>query len=135
MTPSEAAWAHDVLSSRRPLAAAAALAGLGASSFLYVTCENMPIGLLPGIAASLRTSLPVAGLLLTVYAGAVTAAQPLTHLTRHVPRRYLLSGALGVLARQHRSVALAGICIAARGARADRLLAGAVLVDRSRHRC
>ena len=55
------------------------------------------MGLLPVISASLHTSLSATGLLVTVYAVVVVlVSAPLTHLTRHVPRRYLLSGLLGV---------------------------------------
>jgi predicted MFS family arabinose efflux permease len=83
-----------VLPARRRLAAAAAL---GAAAFCYVTCENLPIGLLPVMSASLRSSLSVTGLLVTIYAVVVVAASaPLTYLTRHVPRRFLLTGLLGI---------------------------------------
>ena len=87
----ESVWA------RRPPAAVGALAVLGASAFCFVTGETLPVGLLPVISASLHTSLSATGLLVTVYAVVVVlVSAPLTHLTRHVPRRYLLSGLLGV---------------------------------------
>jgi predicted MFS family arabinose efflux permease len=83
-----------VLPTRWRLAAAAAL---GAAAFCYVTCENLPIGLLPVMSASLRSSLSATGLLVTIYAVVVVVASaPLTHLTRHVPRRFLLTGLLGI---------------------------------------
>jgi DHA1 family inner membrane transport protein len=83
-----------VLPPRRRLTAAAAL---GAAAFCYVTCENLPIGLLPVMSASLRSSLSATGLLVTIYAGVVVAASaPLTHLTRHIPRRFLLTILLGI---------------------------------------
>ena len=82
---------------RRPLAAAGALAALATSAFCFVTGENLPVGLLPSMSASLHTSLSTTGLLLTVYALiSVVGSAPLTHLTRHIPRRYLLSGLLAV---------------------------------------
>ncbi len=84
------------LPARHPLAAVAAIAALGASAFCYVTGENLPIGLLPGIAKSLHTSLSVTGLLVTAYAAVIVAASaPLTHLTSNIPRRLLLSCLLG----------------------------------------
>jgi DHA1 family inner membrane transport protein len=49
------------------------------------------------MSAGLRSSLSATGLLVTVYALVVVATSaPLTHLTRHVPRRFLLSALLGV---------------------------------------
>ncbi len=87
----------EVLWARRPLAAVGALAVLCGSAFCFVTGESLPVGLLPVISSSLHTSLSATGLLVTVYAlVVVVASAPLTHLTRHVPRRYLLSGLLGV---------------------------------------
>ncbi len=71
------------------------MAALGASAACYVTGENLPVGLLPVISAGLHSSLLATGLLVTVYALVVVAVSvPLTRLTRHVPRRYLLSGVL-----------------------------------------
>ncbi len=87
----------EVLRARRPLVATGALAVLGGSAFCFVTGETLPVGLLPIISSSLHTSLSATGLLVTVYAlVVVVVSAPLTHLTRHVPRRYLLSGLLGV---------------------------------------
>lgn len=78
----------------RRLAAAGAL---GAAAFCYATSENLPVGLLPVISASLRSSLPATGLLVTIYALVVVATSaPLTYLTRDFPRRFLLSALLGV---------------------------------------
>jgi MFS transporter, DHA1 family, inner membrane transport protein len=90
---------HPLASARRRIAGTAALAVLGASAFCYATGENLPVGLLPLISASLHSSLSAAGLLVTVYALVVVGASvPLTYLTRHISRRYLLSGLLGVFA-------------------------------------
>jgi MFS transporter, DHA1 family, inner membrane transport protein len=78
----------------RRLAAAGAL---GAAAFCYATGDSLPVGLLPVMSASLHSSLSATGLLVTVYAVVVVvAAAPLTYLTRRVPRRFLLSGLLGV---------------------------------------
>jgi predicted MFS family arabinose efflux permease len=71
-----------VLSARRRLVAAGVL---GAAAFCYVTGENLPVGLLPVMSASLHSSLSATGLLVTIYAPVVVALAPLTHLTRHVP--------------------------------------------------
>jgi len=81
----------------RPVASAGALAALVGSAFCFVTGETLPVGLLPVISTSLHSSLSATALLVTAYAlVSVVASAPLTHLTRHVPRRYLLSGLLGV---------------------------------------
>ena len=87
----------EVLWARRPLVAVGALAVLGGSAFCFVSGETLPVGLLPVISSSLHSSLSATGLLVTVYAlVVVVVSAPLTHLTRHIPRRYLLSGLLGV---------------------------------------
>ena len=81
--------------SPHPFAAVAALAALGGAAFCFVTGENLPVGLLPQLSAGLGVSLSAIGLLVTIYAVVVVAVSaPLTHLTRHVPRRPLLSGLL-----------------------------------------
>jgi DHA1 family inner membrane transport protein len=83
--------------SRGPLTAVGALVALAVSAFAYVTTENLPIGLLPVIAEDLRVSLPAVGLLVTGYGVTVAIVSvPLTHWTRQVPRRFLLSGLLAV---------------------------------------
>lgn len=84
----------DALSRRRRLAATGALA---AAAFCYVVGDTMPVGLLAVMSGSLHSSLAATGLLVTVYAlVVVVASAPLTHLTRRIPRRFLLSGLLGV---------------------------------------
>jgi DHA1 family inner membrane transport protein len=81
-------------SARRRLVAAGVL---GAAAFCYVTGENLPVGLLPVMSASLHSSLSATGLLVTIYAlVVVVASAPLTHLTGHVPRRFLLTGLLAI---------------------------------------
>jgi MFS transporter, DHA1 family, inner membrane transport protein len=74
-----------------------ALLALAVATFVYVTTETLPIGLLLLISADLGVSPSVAGLLVTWYGLVVVVASlPLTQLTRRVPRRPLLSGLLGV---------------------------------------
>jgi predicted MFS family arabinose efflux permease len=84
-----------VLFERRPRAAIAAVAALGTGAFCFVTTENLPVGLLPIISASLHKSVSAVGLLVTAYAiVVVVASAPLTHLTRRLPRRLLICGLL-----------------------------------------
>ena len=74
---------------------AGALFALAAAATCFITGESLPVGLLPQVAASFHSSLSATGLLVTVYAAVVfLASAPLTHLTRDVPRRMLLAGAL-----------------------------------------
>jgi DHA1 family inner membrane transport protein len=77
--------------------AVGALLALAVAAFAYVTTETLPIGLLLLITADLDVSPSTTGLLVTWYGLVVVAASiPLTHLTRRVPRRLLLSGVLAV---------------------------------------
>src|SRR5579863_7390409 len=72
--------------------AAIALIALAAAASCFLTAENLPIGLLPQISESMHTSLSTTGLLVTIYALlVVTATIPLAHVTRRIPRRYLLA--------------------------------------------
>lgn len=74
------------------------LAALALSAFTFNTTENLPIGLLDLIAADLDVSLPAAGYLVTGYGLTVAVLSlPLAHLTRHLPRRHLLSAVLAAL--------------------------------------
>ncbi|KXK59319.1 sugar transporter [Micromonospora rosaria] len=74
------------------------LLALAASAFAFNTTENLPIGLLPLIAADLAVTVPAVGLLVGGYGLTVALVSlPLAHVTRHVPRRYLLTGVLAVL--------------------------------------
>lgn len=74
-----------------------ALAALAVATFVYVTTETLPIGLLLLIAGDLGVPPSAAGLLVTWYGLVVVVASlPLTQLTRRVPRRPLLSGLLAV---------------------------------------
>jgi MFS transporter, DHA1 family, inner membrane transport protein len=77
--------------------AVGALLALAVATFVYVTTETLPIGLLLPISADLGVSPSAAGLLVTWYGLVVVATSlPLTQLTRRVPRRLLLSGLLAV---------------------------------------
>ncbi|MBO3750665.1 MFS transporter [Streptosporangiaceae bacterium NEAU-GS5] len=74
-----------------------ALLALSASTFIFVTTETLPIGLLTLISADLSKSPSAIGLLVTGYGLVVVVASiPLTQLTRRVPRRLLLSSLLAM---------------------------------------
>ncbi len=85
-----------------------ALAVLGASSFVYVTAETLPIGLLPQIADGLDVTEATVGWLLTSYAVvAGVATIPLTAITMRVPRHRLIALTVAVLAVSQLAAALA----------------------------
>lgn len=71
---------------------------LGLGTFLFVTTELLPVGLLPSIGEGVGVPISIAGLLVSLYGGiaAVTAA-PLTALLGRIDRRWLLAGLLVVL--------------------------------------
>jgi DHA1 family inner membrane transport protein len=98
--------------------AIAVLLALATSTFVYVTTETLPIGLLLLIAGDLHTTASAAGLLVTGYGLVVVVTSiPLTHLTRRVPRRHLLTGLLGVFVLATWATAAAptyGLLLAAR---------------------
>ena len=75
----------------------AALATLGASAFVYVTAETIPIGLLPQIADGLDVTEANVGLLLTSYAvvAGVTTI-PLTAITMRIPRHLLIAATVAI---------------------------------------
>jgi MFS transporter, DHA1 family, inner membrane transport protein len=74
-----------------------AVAALALGSFCYGTTENLPVGLLPLMAADLHRSLSAVGLLVTGYGLTVAVVSvPLTQLTARMPRRMLLPGLLSV---------------------------------------
>jgi DHA1 family L-arabinose/isopropyl-beta-D-thiogalactopyranoside export protein-like MFS transporter/DHA1 family inner membrane transport protein len=63
-----------------------------------VTTESLPIGLLTSMAEDLKHSVSAIGLLVTGYAIVVVIVSvPLTHLTRRLSRRTVLSGMLATL--------------------------------------
>ncbi|MFG1840391.1 MFS transporter [Micromonospora sp. NPDC049175] len=75
------------------------LLAIALSAFIFNTTENLPIGLLNLMSSDLGVSLPAAGFLVTGYGLAVAIVSlPMAHLTRHLPRRFVLSGVLVVLA-------------------------------------
>jgi predicted MFS family arabinose efflux permease len=85
-----------------------ALTVLGASAFVYVTAETIPVGLLPQIATGLNVSEARVGLLLTSYAvvaGLTTI--PLTALTMRIPRHRLIAVTVAVFAVSQVAAALA----------------------------
>ncbi|WP_454856007.1 MFS transporter [Promicromonospora soli] len=99
MRPARAWRTARWTASRTNLRRAAVVGALMLSAFVFNTTENLPIGVLPLISADLGVSLPMAGYLVSGYGLVVAAASlPLAHVTRNVPRRYLLSGVLAVLA-------------------------------------
>ncbi|MEU5044517.1 MFS transporter [Streptomyces griseorubiginosus] len=82
-----------------PWRRAAVVAALMLAAFTFNTTENLPVGLLSLMAEDLRVSLTAVGALVTGYGLAVAVGSlPLAHLTRSVPRRYLMAGLLAVLA-------------------------------------
>ncbi|MGH2862135.1 MAG: MFS transporter [Solirubrobacteraceae bacterium] len=103
------------LSGRR---AAITLSALAAAASCFLTAENLPIGLLPQVSASMHTSLSTTGLLVTIYALlVVTATIPLARFTGRIPRRYLLAAVAAGLAIGSLGSALApnfGILVASR---------------------
>lgn len=79
------------------LRSVAALSALAMSTFVFVTAESLPIGLLAPIAQGLEVPQASVGLLVTGYAAVVVVATiPLTRLTRKVPRRALMAVLLAV---------------------------------------
>ncbi|AOZ49355.1 MFS transporter [Chromobacterium vaccinii] len=74
-----------------------ALLALTISAFAIGTTEFVIVGLIPTIAADLQTSLPSAGLLVSLYALSVAVGAPLlTALTRRVPRKMLLAALMAL---------------------------------------
>lgn len=74
------------------------VAALAFGAFVFVTTENLPVGLLPEVAHGLGASLSATGLLVTGYAGAVVlTAVPMTALTARWERRRLLVVLLAAL--------------------------------------
>ena len=74
-----------------------ALAALGFGSFVYVTAETLPIGLLPQIADGLGVSQASVGLLLTTYAMvAGLTAIPFTAMSAKLPRHLLITACVAV---------------------------------------
>ncbi|MDR6971383.1 MFS transporter [Leifsonia shinshuensis] len=84
------------------------LIALASATFLSVTSEMIPTGLLPDMSASLGVSEAQVGLLVTVFAfTVVVTSTPLTALTRRWPRHGLLIGILVVLGVSNALTAIA----------------------------
>ena len=74
------------------------LLALALSAFLFNTTENLPIGVLHLISADLGVSLSSTGYLVTSYGLIVAVVSlPVAHVTRRMPRRYLLTAILVLL--------------------------------------
>ena len=74
-----------------------ALFALTIAAYAIGTTEFVIVGLLPTVANDLHTNLPLAGLIVSVYALGVTFGAPvLTALTGRVPRKPLLLGLMGM---------------------------------------
>lgn len=73
----------------------AALLALACSTFISVTIEMLPTGLMPYMAPDLGVTEAEIGILMTIFAlMVVVTSTPLTHLLRNVPRHALLIGVL-----------------------------------------
>lgn len=103
------------------------LIALSLSTFIYVTTETLPIGLLPQIAGDLGTTHAAVGLLVTAYGLVVVIATlPLTRATHQWPRRRLLAALLVIFAVANVLSALAPNYPALLGARVVVALSQAV---------
>ncbi|SFR70498.1 Predicted arabinose efflux permease, MFS family [Agromyces sp. CF514] len=88
--------------------AAGGILALTVATFLAVTTEMLPVGVLPAMGEKLGVSESIAGLLVTVYAFMVaTLAVPLTLWTRRLPRKGLLLGTIAAYTASNVVVALA----------------------------
>ncbi|MCU1406293.1 MAG: transporter [Glaciihabitans sp.] len=78
-----------------PLASALGLAALTLSTFVAITTELLPVGLLPQMSREFGVEEGTMGLIVTIYALVVTVlAIPLTALTTKLPRKSLLIATL-----------------------------------------
>ena len=90
------------------LAAAGGLGALVLATFVAVTTEIVPVGLLPQLSRAFGVPEAVTGLLVTVYATLVAVlALPLTHWTRSLPRKPLLLGTIALYVVGNLVIALA----------------------------
>ncbi|HEX4258695.1 MAG TPA: MFS transporter [Streptosporangiaceae bacterium] len=94
------------------------LTALAGASFVYVTAETLPVGLLPQLSAGLHVRPGTVGLLVTVYAAiAGLTAIPLTASLEHRSRRPVVVGCVALLALSQFMVSIApdyAIVLAAR---------------------
>ncbi|PFG44781.1 DHA1 family L-arabinose/isopropyl-beta-D-thiogalactopyranoside export protein-like MFS transporter/DHA1 family inner membrane transport protein [Isoptericola jiangsuensis] len=82
-----------------PRRASIILAAMATSTFLFVTVESLPSGLLTLMAPDLGRSTSEIGLLVTAYALVVLVSSvPLAWATSRIPRRWVLSACCGVAA-------------------------------------
>ncbi|MEV6945009.1 MFS transporter [Streptomyces sp. NPDC051172] len=89
---------------------AAVVAALMLAAFTFNTAENLPVGLLSLMAADLRVPLGAVGMLVTGYGLTVAVVSlPAARITRSMPRRYLLTALLGLLAAASWVSALGGV--------------------------
>jgi predicted MFS family arabinose efflux permease len=91
-----------------PARARLGLATLAGASFVYVTAETLPVGLLPQLSAGLHVRPGTVGLLITAYAAiAGLSAIPLTASLEHRSRRTVVVTCVGLLALSQFVVAVA----------------------------
>jgi predicted MFS family arabinose efflux permease len=91
-----------------PARARLGLAMLASATFVYVTAETLPVGLLPQLSAGLHVRPGTVGLLVTAYAAvAALTAIPLTVSLEHRSRRSVVVGCVGLLALSQFVVAAA----------------------------
>src|ERR1700742_3793399 len=91
-----------------PARARLGLAMLASATFVYVTAETLPVGLLPQLSAGLHVRPGTVGLLVTAYAAvAALTAIPLTVSLEHRSRRTVVVGCVGLLALSQFVVAAA----------------------------
>jgi predicted MFS family arabinose efflux permease len=84
------------------------LTALAGASFVYVTAETLPVGLLPQLSAGLHVRPGTIGLLVTVYAAvAGLTAIPLTAALGHRSRRTVVVSCLALLALSQLMVTVA----------------------------
>ncbi|NLS04087.1 MFS transporter [Rhizobium sp. P32RR-XVIII] len=85
-----------------------AIYALAASTFAIGTTEFVIVGLIPGIADDLAVSLPAAGLLVSLYALAITVGTPVfSALTGRIPRRPLILALMVIFTACNLAAALA----------------------------
>lgn len=90
------------------LGAAVGLGALVFATFVAITTEIVPVGLLPQLSRAFSVSEAVTGLLVTVYAALVAVlAIPLTRLTGRLPRKPLLLATIALYSVGNLVIALA----------------------------
>ncbi len=100
---------------------------MATSSFVFVTAETLPVGLLPEIAGGLAVPEAQVGLLLTSYAAvAAVSTIPLTSVTLRVRRHALMAGLVAVFAVSQLVAAVAPTFLVLTGSRLIAALAHGV---------